>query len=258
MDDLVRLLVIGLVVAAVLVPIVRWFWSRFDRPTEAQLEYEEAKRKKREEERMWRRIEAKMRAEEAAAEEAAALARKRAELAAQAAPRAADVGAALGALGLEQVEVATTEARVRSEVKATEGAEAALVDDAVFDDERDDSDLEVEGPAKVSLEQDRAGAPAPDWALIERLREMNEREEEPAPVDLPTMPDLDALDEAMEAIDEKAETEAVERAEPEASEEVEPEASEEGQDLAEATDGDWDEPESSPEASDDDGWAVEW
>ena len=242
MDDLVRLLVIGLVVAAVLVPIVRWFWSRFDRPTEAQIEYEEAKRKKREEERMWRQIEAKMRAEEAAAEEAAALARKRAELAAQAAPRAADVGAALGALGLEQVEVATTETRATSEVKATEGVEAALVDDAVFDDEPDDGDLEVEGPAKVSLDQDRAGAPAPDWALIERLREMNEREEEPAPVDLPTMPDLDALDEAMEAIDEEAE----------------PEASEEAQHLAESAEDDWDAGEASPEASDDDGWAVEW
>ena len=242
MDDLVRLLVIGLVVAAVLVPIVRWFWSRFDRPTEAQLEYEEMKRKKREEERMWRQIEAKMRAEEAAAEEAAALARKRAELAAQAAPRAADVGAALGALGLEQVEVATTEARSTSEVKATEGAEAALVDDAVFDDKRDDSDLEVEGPAKVSLEQDRAGAPAPDWALIERLREMSEHEEAPAPVDLPAMPDLDALDQATDAIDEEAE----------------PAASEEAQDLAEAAEEDWDASEASSEPSDDDGWAVEW
>ena len=47
MDDLVRFLVIGLIVASVLVPIVRWFWARFDRPTEAQLEYEDAKRKKR-------------------------------------------------------------------------------------------------------------------------------------------------------------------------------------------------------------------
>ena len=132
------------------------------------------------------------------------------------------------------------------------------MDEAVFDDDRDDGDLEVEGPAKVSLEQDRAGAPAPDWALIERLREMNEREEEPAPVDLPAMPDLDALDEAMEAIDEEAEPEASEEAEPEASDEVEPEASEEAQHLAEAAEDDWDELEAPSEASDDDGWAVEW
>ena len=118
MDDLVRFLVIGLVVAAVLVPIVRWFWTRFDRPTQAQLEYEEAKQKKREEERMWRQIEAQMRAEEAAAEEAAAMARKRSELAAQAAPRAANVEAALGALGLEQVEVPATAAGSTNQAKA--------------------------------------------------------------------------------------------------------------------------------------------
>ena len=71
---------------------------------------------------------------------------------------------------------------------------------------------------------------------------MNEREEEPAPVDLPAMPDLDALDEAMEAIDEEAE----------------PEASEEAQHLAEAAEDDWDAGEAPSEAPDDDGWAVEW
>lgn len=238
MDDLVRFLVIGLVVAAVLVPVVRWFWKRFDRPTEAQLEHEEAKRKKREEERMWRQIEAKMRAEEAAAEEAAALARKRAELAAQAAPRAADVGAALGALGLEHVEVATTEHRSTSGARATEGAEAASVDEAVFDDHSDDGDLEVEGPVKVSLDQDRAGAPEPDWVLIERLREMSEREREPAPADLPAMPNLDALDEAMDALPDDGESEN----------------SDDASDLAESTEGEWE----TDEQADDDGWAVEW
>jgi len=238
MDDLVRFLVIGLVVAAVLVPLVRWFWARFDRPTEAQLEYEEAKRKKREEERMWRQIEAQMRAEEAAAEEAASLARKRAELAAQAAPRSSDVQAALGALGIEKVQVNTTEASASNRPNATEGADAALVDDAVFEERTDDADLEVEGPAKVSLEQDRAGAPAPDWVLIERLREMTEREEEPAPIDVPSMPDLDALDDAMEAIEE----------------DVAPPKAEEGTGLAEATDEAWE----ADDDDDDDGWAVEW
>ncbi|DAC11243.1 MAG TPA: hypothetical protein HA276_03820 [Candidatus Poseidoniaceae archaeon] len=238
MDDLVRFLVIGLVVAAVLVPVVRWFWARFDRPTEAQLEYEETKRKKREEERMWRQIEAQMRVEEAAAEEAASLARKRAELAAQAAPRSSDVEAALGALGLEEVHVNTTEASASNRPNATEGADAALVDDAVFEESTDDADLEVEGLAKVSLEQDRAGAPAPDWVLIERLREMTEREEEPAPIDVPSMPDLDALNDAMQAIEE----------------DVAPPKAEEGTDLAEATDEAW----KAEDDDDDDGWAVEW
>ena len=238
MDDLVRLLVIGLVVAAVLVPVVRWFWKRFDRPTEAQLEYEESKRKKREEERMWRQIEARMRAEEATAEEAASLARKRAKLAAQAAPRAANVEAALGALGLETEPVKTTDARPPTHPKATAGAEEALVNEAVFEEVADDEDLDVEGPAKVSLEQDRAGAPAPDWELIERLRDMNERQEQPAPVDVPSMPDLDALDDALEAVEEDVIAPAARAAE----------------DLSEAADEGW----VAKVVEADEGWDVEW
>ena len=238
MDDLVRFLVIGLVVAAVLVPIVRWFWKRFDRPTEAQLEFEEAKQKKREEERMWRQIEAKMRAEEAAAEEAAAMARKRSELVAQAAPRAANVEAALGALGLEQVEVPATDARSTNQAKATEGAEAAIVDVTTLEQDEDDADLEVEAAVQVSLDQDRAGAPEPDWVLIDRLREMKEREEEPAPVDVPDMPDLDALDDALEAVEEEPVAPSTEPA----------------SDLGEATGGVWE----AEDEADDDGWDVDW
>lgn len=238
MDDLVRFLVIGLVVAAVLVPIVRWFWKRFDRPTQAQLEHEEAKQKKREEERMWRQIEAQMRAEEAAAEEAAAMARKRSELAAQAAPRAANVEAALGALGLEQVEVPATDARSTNQAKATEGAEAAIVDVTTLGQDEDDADLEVEAAVQISLDQDRAGAPEPDWVLIDRLREMKEREEEPAPVDVPDMPDLDALDDAPEAVEEEPVAPSIEPA----------------SDLGEATDGVWE----AEDEADDDGWDVDW
>ena len=238
MDDLVRFLVIGLVVAAVLVPVVRWFWKRFDRPTEAQLEFEEAKQKKREEERMWRQIEAKMRAEEAAAEEAAALARKRTQLAAQAAPRAANVEAALGALGLEQVEVSTVDAPSTNHAKATEGADAAIVDVTTLEHLDDDADLEVDDAVQVSLEQDRAGAPEPDWVLIDRLREMTERDEEPAPVDVPGMPDLDALDDDLDAIEDEPAGPSIEPA----------------SDLAEATDGVWD----AEDEVDDDGWDVDW
>jgi hypothetical protein len=238
MDDLVRFLVIGLVVAAVLVPVVRWFWNRFDRPTEAQLEFDEAKQKKREEERMWRQIEAQMRAEEAAAEEAAALARKRSELASQAAPRAANVQAALGALGLEQVEVATTDAPSRHEAKTTEGADAAIVDVTDFDETEDDADLVVDDAAQVSLDQDRAGAPEPDWVLIDRLRAMTERDQEPAPADVPDMLDLDALDDDLEAIGDEPATPSTKHT----------------SDLAEATGGAWE----AEDEADDDGWDVDW
>jgi hypothetical protein len=205
-EDLVRLLVTGLVVAAILVPIVRWFWSRFDRPTEAQIAYEEERARQKQEARMWAQIEAKMRADEAAAEEAAAEARYRLELEARA--KGADrtqISGAISALGSEQLQPVLRDVKEsRPAPKATVGAEAAVVDgDALFSQEPDDADLRVDGPAQVSLEQDRAGAPAPDWELIERLRALKERTEDsvdaamldPHP-DVPSMPDLPSLDDA--------------------------------------------------------------
>lgn len=204
MEDLVRLLVTGLVLAAILVPIVRWFWSRFDRPTEAQLAYEEERARQKQEARMWAQIEAKMRADEAAAEEAAAEARYRLELEARA--KGADrtqISGAISALGSEELQPVLREVKEsRPAPKATVGAEAAVVDgDALFSPEPDDADLRVDGPTQVSLEQDRAGAPAPDWVLIERLRALKERTEgggdaamlDPHP-DVPSMPDLPSLD----------------------------------------------------------------
>lgn len=204
MEDLVRLLVTGLVLAAILVPIVRWFWSRFDRPTEAQIAYEEERARQKQEARMWAQIEAKMRADEAAAEQAAAEARYRLELEARA--KGADrtqISGAISALGSEQLQPVLRDVKEsRPAPKATVGAEAAVVDgDALFSQEPDDADLRVDGPAQVSLEQDRAGAPAPDWDLIERLRALKERTEnggdaalfDPHP-DVPAMPDLPLLD----------------------------------------------------------------
>jgi hypothetical protein len=74
--------------------------------------------------------------------------------------------------------------------------------------------------------------------LIDRLREMTERDEEPAPVDVPDMPDLDALDDDLEGIDD-------DQAEPS----IEPAAG-----LAEATGGAWE----AGDEADDDGWDVDW
>ncbi len=204
MEDLVRLLVTGLVVAAILVPVVRWFWSRFDRPTEAQVAYEEERARQKQEARMWAQIEAKMRADEAAAEKAAAEARYRLELEARA--KGADrsqIRGAISALGSEELQPVLREVQEsRPTPKTTVGAAAAVQDgDAVFEKDPDDADLRVEGPVQVSLQQDRAGVPAPDWDLIERLRALKERTEEgvdaalidPHP-EVPAMPDLTALE----------------------------------------------------------------
>ena len=71
MDDLVETLAIGLIVSLILIVVSWWFWKRYDRPSEAQLEREESIAKKKEETRMWRAVEAQMSHEKAALEEKA-------------------------------------------------------------------------------------------------------------------------------------------------------------------------------------------
>ena len=65
MDDLVETLAIGLFVSLILIVVSWWFWKRYDRPSEAQLEREETIAKKKEETRMWRAVEAQMAHEKA-------------------------------------------------------------------------------------------------------------------------------------------------------------------------------------------------
>lgn len=267
MDDLVRLLVIGLAVAAILVPIVRWFWSRFDRPTEAQIEYEEERKRQKQEARMWAQIEAKMRADEEAAEKAAADARYRLELEAKArGANRAEISGAISALGSEELQPVLREVKEASPApKATVSAEEAIVDgEALLAGAPDDADLVVEDVAAVSLDQDRVGAPEPDWELIQRLQAMQERGDDLGELhaDLPAAPDLPELEASEDGLEQ---------------EETEPTASEEPQDtpveplptpkdvdeakrlqapiLDDGVEDAWDAP---PAPLDDDDWDVDW
>ena len=55
---------IGLLVALVLIPAVRWFWKRFDMPSKFAIETMRQQKKDAAEARMWSSIEAKVQAEE--------------------------------------------------------------------------------------------------------------------------------------------------------------------------------------------------
>ena len=57
---------IGLLVALVLIPLVRWFWKRFDMPSKFAIETMRQQKKDDAEARMWSSIEAKIQAEEEA------------------------------------------------------------------------------------------------------------------------------------------------------------------------------------------------
>ena len=66
---LFQMIGIGLAIALILIPIVRWFWKRFDMPSKFALEALRRKEIEAEEAEMWAGIEAQVEAEEVARRE---------------------------------------------------------------------------------------------------------------------------------------------------------------------------------------------
>ena len=66
---LFQIIGIGLAIALILIPIVRWFWKRFDMPSKFALEVLRRKEIEAEEAEMWAGIEAQLEAEEVARRE---------------------------------------------------------------------------------------------------------------------------------------------------------------------------------------------
>jgi len=63
MLPLVQWLLIGLAIAIVSLPLVRWFWKRWDRPTPEMIAHDEEQREQVAEARVWAAMEAKIDAE---------------------------------------------------------------------------------------------------------------------------------------------------------------------------------------------------
>ena len=63
---LFQMIGIGLAIALTLIPIVRWFWKRFDMPSKFAMEVLRRKEIEAEEAEMWAGIEAQVEAEETA------------------------------------------------------------------------------------------------------------------------------------------------------------------------------------------------
>ena len=63
MMPLVQWLLIGLVIAIVSLPLVRWFWKRWDKPTPEMIAHKEEQLEKAAEARVWAAMEAKIEAE---------------------------------------------------------------------------------------------------------------------------------------------------------------------------------------------------
>ena len=197
MDDLVETLAIGLAVSILLIVVSWWFWKRYDRPSEAQLEREESIAKKEQETRMWRAVEAQMQREKALLEEKALYERRKAEERARALPPPmSEVSDAFAAFNLVHQPEPTFE-----QSETAPSAEAARVDSLPEADDGDvlliDEPLEVRRDEGVILEEGQALPEMPDEV---------EPQDEPLDIEqvIPPAPDLDALLGADSSKDEEA------------------------------------------------------
>ena len=181
MEPLVQWLLGGFILSLLFIIIARWFWKRYDTPSEAALEWEKEQEEKRKERKVWESVEMQMRREAEEAERKAAFQIKR-EVAASSgtAPDAKAVAKAFESLGTTPLPA------------AQEGIET--------EQEIDDSDVEnVEDLVKVrqdawdGAEHSEEDEPQePDWELVDRLKriaESDETEEIPHP-ELPHAPNL--------------------------------------------------------------------
>lgn len=191
MDDLVETLAIGLSVSVLLIVVSWWFWKRYDRPSEAQLEREESIAKKEQETRMWRAVEAQMEQEKALLEEKALYERRKAEERARAIPPpVSEVSDAFAAFNLAQQPEPNFE-----QSETAPSAEAASVEPFLEADDDDvlliDEPLEVRRDEGVILEEGQALPDMPEAVEPEEV----EPEDEPLDIEqaIPSAPDLDAL-----------------------------------------------------------------
>ncbi|MGB1476036.1 MAG: hypothetical protein ACPG73_07555 [Candidatus Poseidoniaceae archaeon] len=158
---------IGLFVALVLIPSVRWFWKRFDMPSKFALETMRQQKKDAAEARMWSSIEAKVQAEEDARQALEIRQREKQESAGKSldAEQSADVWNKLG---------------IDTPIQPVERVEAPPV---VLEKSETTTELTMDNALKLDKKPD-----APDWELVEKMSNLDKPME-----GVPEAPDLDIL-----------------------------------------------------------------
>jgi len=157
--SLFQYLVIGLITAAVLIPIVRWFWKRFDLPSKRAIAYFLRKEEEEKEQQMWATIEAKVEAEKHAQIEFEMKQKAKQEASGK-------------SLAEDESESAWASLGIDVPIQPVEREEAPPV---VLEDESSKSEEAVDEP---------------DWELVQRLENLSE------PVEgVPEAPDLEKMNE---------------------------------------------------------------
>ena len=165
---LFQMIGIGLAIALILIPIVRWFWKRFDMPSKFALEVLRRKEFEAEEAEMWAGIEAQVEAEETARREFEMKQKEKQERAGKSLDetQSADVWNKLGI----DVPVQPVEREIAPPVVEQQEAEVM--------------DLTLDNALKSSNPDE------PDWELVQKMSKLDK------PIEgIPEAPDLDRLSE---------------------------------------------------------------
>ena len=190
MEYLVETLAIGLLVSLILIVISWWFWKRYDKPSEAQIEREESITKKQKETQMWRAVEAQMAQEKAALDEQALYERGKAEERARALPPpSGEVSNAFAAFDMERQTPVKTFTENHDDAPS---AEAALIE-LEAEVEADDDDVHSVDEL-VEVRQDQ-GVVFEEHQTLPELPSDSETIEVTDAVDtqVPSAPDLESL-----------------------------------------------------------------
>lgn len=165
---LFQMIGIGLAIALILIPIVRWFWKRFDMPSKFALEVLRRKEIEAEEAEMWAGIEAQVEAEETARREFEMKQKEKQERAGKSLDetQSADIWNKLG---------------IDVPVQPVEREIAPLI---VEQQEIEAIDLTMDNALKSNNPDE------PDWELVQKMSKLDK------PIEgIPEAPDLDRLSE---------------------------------------------------------------
>ena len=209
MEELVKTLLTGLILAIVFIAISYFFWKRFDKPTEKMIENQQSKAKLSHERKMWRAVEAQMTSEQATAEEEAIYQRRKADERERAKPpEQGVVSNAWASLGMENIDntaptTSPIEEKNFEDNSSNDSNQPTTIGESEIEEEDDSDVLLVQTPIAVRqdgetldevAEEQIVEAPnsPPDWQLVEKLSQLSQSEvtqEVPHP-ELPQAPDL--------------------------------------------------------------------
>ena len=160
---------IGLALALILIPIVRWFWKRFDMPSKFAMEVLRRKEIEAEEAEMWAGIEAQVEAEETARREFEMRQKEKQERAGK---------------SLDETQSAEVWNKLGIDVPI-QPVEREIAPPIVEEKETEVIELTLDNALKQSNSPDE-----PDWELIQKMSNLDKPTE-----GVPDAPDLNSLSE---------------------------------------------------------------